>query len=127
MPSRRPDSAGPMTVPTCMMICEKAEAAGMWRGSTSAGTEAVRAVEENPVKPAATELTTYSATSDGCWTEALTARIVLVHIMAKVVHSMILRRSTESPIGPAANEPMTSGISCARLMAPTWRDEPVNL
>src|ERR1035441_6258795 len=127
MPSRRPDRAGPMTVPTCMMICEKAEAAGMWRGSTSAGTEAVRAVEEDPAKPAATELTTSSATSDGCCTEALTARIVLVHIMAKVVHNMILRRLTASPIGPAAKDPITRGISWARLMAPTWRDEPVNL
>ncbi len=41
-----------------MMICIMAKAAVRWRRSTSPGTEAIRAVFEKPMKPAATELTT---------------------------------------------------------------------
>ena len=58
MPSRIPESAGPTTVPTWMMICIMANAAARWRRSTMPGTEAMRAVLENPMKPAASELTT---------------------------------------------------------------------
>ena len=65
MPSRRPESAGPTTVPTWMMICIMAKAAESCRRSTMPGTEAMRAVLEKPIRPAARELTTYSTAKRG--------------------------------------------------------------
>ncbi len=58
MRSRMPESAGPTTVPTWMMICINAKAAVRWRRSTRPGTDAIRAVLEKPIRPAARELTT---------------------------------------------------------------------
>ena len=55
--------------------------------------------------------------------EALSAMAPLVTAMAAAVHTMMRRRSTESPIGPASRAPAMNGSSWARLMAPTWRDE----
>ncbi len=123
MVSKSPETAGPTTVPTCMMIWVKANAAEMWRASTRAGTDAVRAVEANPANPAPTALTHVEHTGEGWAANALAAKTPLVSIMANVVHAMILRRSTASPTGPAARDPMISGMSWARLMAPTWKDE----
>ena len=58
MPSRTPESAGPTTTPTWKTTCVMARAAVRCRRSTMPGTEAMRAVLENPVNPAASELTT---------------------------------------------------------------------
>ena len=58
MASRMPLSAGPTMAPTWMMICIMAKAAVRCRRSTSPGTEAMRAVLEKPMNPAASELTT---------------------------------------------------------------------
>ena len=43
----------------------------------------------------------------------------LVSTEAAVVHSMMRRRSAESPMGPASRAPAMNGTSWARLMAPT--------
>ncbi len=58
MPSRIPDSAGPTMTPVWTTIWFIAMAAGMRRRSTRRGTEAMRAVFEKPMRPAASELTT---------------------------------------------------------------------
>ena len=58
MPSRSPESAGPTMTPIWKTICVMAAAAGICRRSTMPGTAAMRAVLENPVRPAASALTT---------------------------------------------------------------------
>ncbi len=58
MPRRIPESAGPTMTPTWKTICVMAAAAARCRRSTMPGTEAMRAVLENPMSPAARELTT---------------------------------------------------------------------
>ena len=97
--------------PTWKTICVMAAAAGIWRRSTMPGTAAMRAVLEKPVRPAASALMTYSATSDGWSTAALTAMAPLVTIMATAVHAMIRRLSTVSPMGPAERAPTRKGKS----------------
>ncbi len=61
--------------------------------------------------------------SDGCVTAALTAMAALVSVMPTAVQTMIRRRSSASPTGPADKAPARKGMSCARLMAPTCSDE----
>ena len=61
----------------------------------------MRAVLEKPMRPAASALTTYRTARFGWGTAALTAMAPLVTTRATAVHSMMTRRSTVSPMGPA--------------------------
>ena len=67
---------------------------------TSRGIAAFRAGLENPVSPAASEVSTYRATSEGCSSVALSAMTPESTPSPRALHASILRLSTASPTVP---------------------------
>ena len=61
----------------------------------------------------------------GCPRPAFIAKPTDVNAMNTFDHRIRLRRSRESAKAPPANDPMISGISCAKLVRPTASDDRV--